>query len=309
MPSPEVIDWLLSGDVAVQYQATRDLLHRDAPELQARIATEGQGAALLAARGEDGHWGRGFYQPKWTSSHYTLLELKNLGLPRDNPEARETVELILTQEKAKDGGLNPSKTIAHSDPCVNGMALDYGCYFGADEGLLVSVIDYLLDQRLPDGGFNCRLRRSGARHSSLHTTLSTLEGFTEYGRCGYTHRADEIAESAADAVEFILRHRLYRSERTGEVINPEFTRLHHPPRWYYDILRALDGLRDAGVSHDARMDDALGVLRARRRPDGRWVANRGYGGITHVQPPRAGQPSRWVTLIALRVLAAYDSRS
>ena len=305
MPTPEVIDWLLSGDVAVQYQATRDLLDREVPELQARIATEGQGAALLAARGANGHWGRGFYQPKWTSSHYTLLELRGLELPRDNREAGESVELILTHEKGKDGGLNPSKTIRQSDVCVNGMALDYACYFGADPAQLESVVDFLLGQRMPDGGFNCRLNRSGARHSSLHTTICTIEGFTEYQRAGYTYRLDEIVASTSDAVEFCLRHRLYRSEHTGQVIDAEFTRLHHPPRWHYDILRALDAFRDARIPKDPRMDDALGVLRARQRPDGRWIANRGYPGLTHIRQGRAGQPSRWVTLIAARVLAAY----
>jgi hypothetical protein len=307
--APQVIEWLLSGDVAVQYQTARDLLRRDDPALQARIAEEGQGAALLAARGPGGHWGRGFYAPKWTSSHYTLLELRNLCLPPDHPAPRETVSLILTTEKGRDGGLNPSRAILHSDACINGMALNYASYFGADQGLLESIVDFLLAERMPDGGFNCRRNRSGAMHSSLHTTVSTLEGITEYGRAGYTYRLDELAAAAAASVEFLLLHRLYRSERTGRVIDPEFTRLHHPPRWHFDILRGLDALRDRQLPHDPRMDDALGVLRGRQRPDGRWVANRGYAGQTHIPSPRGGQPSRWVTLVAARVLAAYDGRS
>ena len=90
-------------------------------------------------------------------------------------------------------------------------------------------------------------------------------------------------------------------------MRPEFTRLHFPARWYFDILRCLDALRDAGVPFDARMQDALNVLAERRRPDGRWVVNRAYPGETHVPPPPAGQPDRWVTLIALRVLGRFDS--
>ena len=60
----------------------------------------------------------GFYQPKWTSSHYTLLELKNLGLSRRHPSARDTVALILETEKGQDGGLNPSSTVMQSDACA-----------------------------------------------------------------------------------------------------------------------------------------------------------------------------------------------
>jgi len=148
----EVVAWLLAEDVAVQFQARRDLLGRHDIALQERIGQEGAGAALLSARGLDGHWGRGFYQPKWTSSHYTLLELKNLGLSRDHALARETVALILREDKGRDGGLNPTKTVKVSDACVNGMALGYASYFGAPQEWLTSIVDFLLDQRLPTVG-------------------------------------------------------------------------------------------------------------------------------------------------------------
>lgn len=301
-----VLAWLLDGDVAVAYQATRDLLGRDDPALQARIATEGHGAALLAAQGPEGHWGRGFYQPKWTCSHYTLLELKNLGLHPTAPRPRQAVARILAEGTGPDGGLNPSGTVRASDVCINGMALGYAAYFGADTALLAGIVDFVLGQRMPDGGFNCRSNRSGARHSSVHSTTSVLEGVTEYLRRGHEHRARELETAAAGAVEFLLRHRLYRSERTGAPIHPELTRLHHPSRWYYDVLRGLDALRDAGVDRDPRMGDALDLLRRRRRPDGRWVVNRAYPGASHVPAPQAGRPDPWITLGALRVLARYD---
>jgi hypothetical protein len=301
-----VVRWLLEDDVAVAFQARRDLQGRYDGDLQARIGREGAGAVLLSARGPDGHWGRGFYQPKWTSSHYTLLELKNMGLGPDHPLARETVALILRDEKGTDGGLDPTETVRVSDACVNGMALGYASYFGAREQL-ASVVDFLLDQRMPDGGFNRRRNRSGARHSSMHTTVCVLEGVTAYARSGNTYRLPELLAARATAVEFLLRHRLYRSERTGQPIDPEFTRLHHPARWHFDVLRGLDALADAGVGRDPRMDDALALLATRRRPDGRWPANRSYPGATYLPPLPAGQPSPWVTLLALRVLRAYSA--
>jgi hypothetical protein len=302
-----VVAWLLEQDVAVRFQARRDLLGRYDADLQERIAHEGGGAALLSARGTRGHWGRGFYQPKWTSSHYALLELKNMGLSRDNPGARETVALILREEKGRDGGLNPAKTVMVSDACVNGMALGYASYFGEPETQLASIADFLLGQRLADGGFNCELNRSGARHSSMHTTVCVTEGITEYDRSGYRYRLAELLDARATSAEFLLRHRLYRSERSGQPIAAEFTRLHHPPRWHFDVLRGLDALADARVRPDPRMDDALDVLIRRRRPDGRWVANRAYPGATYLPPVRSGAPSPWITLIALRVLRSYTA--
>lgn len=296
--------WLLEGDVAVQFQTHRDLLgHRDG-YLQGRIAREGYGAALLSRCGRDGHWGGGFYQPKWTSTHYTLLELKNLGLNRDHPQPQRAVRLVLEGKKGRDGGLNPTKTVEHSDACVNGMALNYSTYFGAQEEHLQSVVDYLLRQRVPDGGFNCRFHRAEVTHSSVHTTVCVIEGITEYQRSGYRYRLPELRAARAEAAEFLLRHHLYRSERTGRPMDPEMTRLHHPARWRFDILRGLDALVDAAIAYDPRMDDAVQVLRARRRPDGRWPVNKAYPGLTHMPPPQPGQPCRWITLMALRVLDA-----
>ena len=298
----------MRGDVAVRFSAARDLLHRLDLRLQERIAREGDGAAaILAARGADGEWGRGFYQPKWTSSHYTLLELKGMGLSRNNGPARDAVALILRENIGRDGGLNPARTVEQSDACVNGMGLNYCAYFGADAGQLATIVDFLLDQRLPDGGFNCQLNRSGARHSSVHTSVSVIEGVTEYHRSGYEYRLEELLTARSAAIEFLLGHRLYRSRRTGRPMNAEFTRLHHPARWHFDILRGLDALADAATPYDRRMDDALTLLRDRCGDDGLWLANRPYPGATHVPPTRAGRPDRWVTLIATRVLNAYTA--
>lgn len=302
-----MLDWLLDGDVAVAYLTTRDLLGREDLQLQRRIPTEGIGAALLAARGPDGHWGRGFYQPKWTSSHYTLLQLREIGFPPLHPAARETVGLILATEKGQDGGVNPASRRDPSDACVSGMALNYASWFWAEPEDLRSVVDYLLRQRVADGGFNCRHHRAGdeVRHSSVHTTVCVIEGITTYLASRYAYRRDELEDARASSVEFLLRHRLFRSERTGAPIDPEFTRLHVPARWHFDILRGLDALAAARVPRDERMGDALAILRGRRCDDGRWVVNRAYPGATHVPNDPAGEPSRWVTLVAERVLLAY----
>ena len=134
MNEQQIIDWLLEGDVSVQYQVWRDLLGSDKIQLQNRIATEGWGAEILSKRNSDGHWGDRFYQPKWISTHYTLLDLRNLNLPSNNEMVNETLELVLQNNLADDGGiqLGPS-TAQHSDVCVNGMFLNYASYFETPE--------------------------------------------------------------------------------------------------------------------------------------------------------------------------------
>ena len=97
MDEHQIIKWLLKGDVAIQYQVHRDLLSRDKMDLQARIAQEGWGKQFLDNRKPNGHWGDGFYQPKWISNHYTLLDLRNLNLSPSNPIAQQVIEQTLNR--------------------------------------------------------------------------------------------------------------------------------------------------------------------------------------------------------------------
>lgn len=306
----DLLDWLLKGDVAIQYQVYRDLLQEERPDLQSRIATEGWGAGFLQARGTNGHWGRGYYQPKWISTHYTLLDLKNLYIVPDQPAIRESVALVLATCKAADGGVNPHTGASSvSDVCINGMILNVAAYFGSPEADLRSIVDFILEMQLPDGGFNCQLNRKGARHSSLHTTISIVEGIHEFAANGYNYRTAELQNKADQAAEFILQHRLFRSDRTGKLINKRFLLLSFPCRWYYDILRALDYFQSAGTPYDRRMQDALDILLQKQRKDKRWPVQGRHPGQTHFEMEKSGAPSRWNTLRALRVLEHFNSSS
>jgi hypothetical protein len=301
-----ILDWLLDGDVSIQYQVHRDLLNEELPDLQSRIAEEGWGARFLAKRLPNGHWGREFYQPKWTSTHYTLLDLKTIQIHPDYQAVLESVEIIAKENKGEDGGINPGKTIKESDVCVNGMFLNYACYFGIDQDHLISIVDFVLEQQLPDGGFNCRYNRQGARHSSMHSTISLLEGIWEYTRSGYKYRLSELEAASEAARIFLLMHRLFKSDRTGDIIHKNFLRLSFPGRWYYDILRALDYFQDAGIEWDDRMSDAIEVLISKRSADGCWPLQAKIPGKVHFDMEKAGKSSRWNTLRALRVLKQYD---
>jgi hypothetical protein len=306
-PDRGTLEWLAAGDVSIQYQVKRDLLGVDEKRLRARIATEGWGARLLRCRHPDGSWGRGFYQPKWTSSHYTLLDLKTLAIAPHNPLARESVHKIALEEKKADGGIGPGISLPVSDVCVNGMYLNYASYFREPQSELRSIVDFLLDQHMKDGGFNCMSNRSGAHHSSLHSSLSVLEGIHEYSANGYRYRRSELEHAAAASREFILQHRLFKSDHTGAVIRQDFLRFAFPPRYKYNVLKALDYFRAAGRPWDERMQDALAILLSKRGPEGRWPLPPPHPGQVHFTMEKPGQPSRWNTLLALRVLKTYPA--
>lgn len=303
----KIIDWLLDGDISIKYQVYRDLLGNDKKELQHRISKEGWGFDLLSNRKPNGHWGDRFYQPKWISTHYSLLDLRNLNIHPENKIIQETLDLILKDGKSKDGGipLGPS-TFEYSDVCVNAMFLNYASYFKTSEIELHSIVDCILNEILPDGGFNCRTTRSGAKHSSLHTTISVLEGLTEFQKVGHKYQFDKIKNAIESAREFILRHKLFLSDKTGEIINKDFLKLAYPCRWKYDILRALDYFQYSGIEWDDRMIAAINVLYKKRNTDGTWNMQSAHPGQVHFVMDITGKPSRLNTLRALRVLKHFD---
>jgi hypothetical protein len=302
-----MIDWLLDGDVSIQYLTKKYLLNAGPDELQGlrkRIALEGWGRKFLDARNKNGHWGVDFYLPKWISSHYTLLDLRYLEIEPVDP-IMETLALILQQSKAPDGSINESRRTQSGDLCVNGMFLNYAAFFGIPEIELKSVVDYILENQMPDGGFNCEVNSKNPTHSSMHTTISILEGIWEYLKAGHHYRANEFQKVKKDAEEFLLLHRLYKSSRTGQVIDKKWTMLSFPSRWRYDILRALVYFVDAGVPYDPRMDNALILLKSKQRKDGAWPVQAKHPGQVHFDMEKTGSYSRFNTLRALRVLKAY----
>lgn len=308
MDNQHLIDWLLKGDISIQYQVHRDLLGDNRKDLQARILEEGWGKKFLSKRKLNGHWGVSFYQPKWISTHYTLLDLRNLNPNPEHTLVKATIKMVLDDGKAEDGGipLGPS-TMKHSDICVNGMFLNYASYFRIDEKKLHSVVDSILNEVMPDGGYNCMSVRSGARHSSLHSTISVLEGLYEFQKTGSSYRVKEIQKARSDAQEFILIHKLFMSDKTGEVIKKEFLNMPYPCRWKYNVLRAMDYFQYANIPWDDRMDAAIKLILVKQNKDGRWNMNAAHPGEVHFVMEEAGKPSRWNTLRALRVLKYYSN--
>jgi Prenyltransferase and squalene oxidase repeat len=302
-----VTQWLLDGDPAIAWQTLRDLAgasERTVARARQRVGREGWGAQLLANQDARGTWAAGasseggLYSPKWISTTYTMLLLRDLGLSPESRRVRRACARLLDEGLQRDGGINYGWW-GVSETCITGMVLSILASFDHEDERLETVVDYLLTQQMADGGWNCR-RRAGATHASVHTTISVLEGLHSYERRG--RRLRQVREAQRAGREFLLAHRLFRSHRTGEIIKPDFLRLAFPPRWHYDILRALDHFQAVGAPGDERLSEAIDIIESRRRADGRWVLEHRYRGRVYFELERLGAPSRWNTLRALRVL-------
>jgi hypothetical protein len=306
------IRWLLDGDPAIRWQTLRDLAggpERVVERERDKVARTGWGARLLAKQDRAGTWAGGkssdggLYSPKWTSTTYTMLLLREFGLTANNRPTRKACRLLLDGGMQRDGGINYgvwAKWTRRSETCVTGMVLSLLTYFEYDDARLDTIVKHLLEQQMPDGGWNCR-RPDGATHASVHTTINVLEGLRQYELlAGREAQAARAAQQSGR--EFLLAHRLFRSHRTGEIIKPALLRFSFPPRWHYDVLRALDYFQSVNAPRDERLADAIDIVRSNRGADSRWPLQNRYPGKTYFELERVGAPSRWNTLRALRVL-------
>jgi hypothetical protein len=299
----DTIGWLLDSDPAIRWQAMRDLADASPEAIaaeRARVPREGVGAEILARQGSDGSWHRAD-APDWLPTLFTMIFLRASGADRADPAVDSAVARLEAGFRWDEAFGKKPFFEGEVEPCINGGTLALGAYFGRPTEKLAQR---LIGEQLEDGGWNCEAPKSV--RSSFHTTICVLEGLLEYERAvGY---APEIAAARRRGEEYLLERGLFRRRSSGEVANAAFLNFAFPPRYHYDILRALDYLRHAGVAPDARVTDALRVVESRRQGDGRWLLDRSHDeALAFKFGESVGEASRWNTLRALRVLRWFES--
>src|SRR5882762_2288140 len=298
-----VIRWLLDSDPSIRWQVMRDLIGASAEEVaaeRARVATEGAGAWLLALQGADGRWGGAAWNRGWNSTMHVLMLLRDMGLDPTSNQARRAVGLV--RDRVTWKGCGPRECDGNPffagevEPCINGQVGVVGAYFGQD---VRGIVDRLLAEQLPDGGWNCEAE-NGSTRSSFNTTICVLEALLEHERAGVG--SPEVTEARLRGQEYLLDRRLFRRRSTGEVINAAWTRFAFPTWWHYDVLRGLEYLRSAGVAPDERVAEAIELVASKPDGHGRWPLETRHPGRMPVETDEGeGRPSRWNSLRALRV--------
>lgn len=315
-PEPSIIDWLLDSDPAIRWQVLRDLI--DAPEEEiaqerARIANEGIGSRILALQRTDGTWSGAAWNPGLNSTMHALTLLRELGLDPLSEVANHALKLV--RDKVTWEGCGPEECDQNSyftgeiEPCINGQVAASGAYFYQN---VQGIIDRLLNEQLSDGGWNCDAE-IGSTRSSFNTTICVLEALLEYEIANEGN--EEVKNARLRGQEYLLDRQLFRSKSTGKVIEHDrkggapWSSFAFPTWWHYDILRGLDYLRKADVTPDERVNDAIELVVSKRNPDGRWNLEIQFPGEMLVElNDGVGQPNRWITLRALRVLDWYQTK-
>ena len=317
---PALLNWMLDSDPALKWQVERDLAGAPSERWEAtraRIRTEGFGAQLLSRQDPDGQWAGGAYFPAdfdfngpeaaegagqpYTATTWSLNALREWGL--DPAALAGTAEKLAANSRWEYEDL--PYWDGEVDCCINAFTLSNGAWLGAD---VAGITQWFVEHQLPDGGWNCEWVE-GSQRSSVHSTINSLKGLLYYEAA--TGASDELLAARQGGEEYLLDRRLLYRLTTGEPVAPWVTRLAYPFRWFYSGLHALDYFRAAalqdGAAPDPRLADAIRQLRNARQPDGTWLQEyRPPGRVWFEIDAPPGEPSKWLTFHATRVLDWWD---
>jgi hypothetical protein len=228
---------------------------------------------LLIDQKEDG---RIPYHPydKWFGAHWVLSILADLGCPTGNeflkPLLDQCYEWLLSKQHQDSIRIINGRTRRCASQ--EGNCIYYSMALGLADDRTEELVARLIKWQWEDGGWNCD-KRPEASNSSFNESLIPLRGLAWYTKKIGDPKAKQSMNQAAEV--FLKRH-LYKRIRDNQVIDQNFTKLHYPNYWHYDILFALKVMAEAGYIMDSRCKAALDLLESKRLPDGGFPAEDKY---------------------------------
>ncbi len=312
----QTVEWLLKNESrAIRYWTLRDIMGKSDqdPEVVAarnKIASWGPVAECLREQNPQGYWGdaEDVYWPKWRATVWSLILLGEMGIPGSNPSIKKACEYFLTimdqQDRTWPTPKYPDDDLrgwrAVWEPCVTGNMARTLVEFGFEHDHRVrEMFEWLVKNQREDGGWNCetedyRPGNEAVHHSSFMSTIEPLWAFSALDPRKWLSGGDEAVERAA---EFMLIHKLFKSDRTGKVIRQEWTDLHFPLFYFYDILHGLRVVTKLGYGDDERTKDARELLLSKRLADGTWPMEASYVRALRRNLVKDEKTGRWHSIV------------
>jgi len=307
---------LNSSEPSIRYKTLVHLSGRQADAarlnaMQEAIRDSQRVQTLLAERDARGEIPRHPYA-KWRGAHWVLNCLAEIGYP---PGDRTLMPLLEQVYRWLLGSqhLRGIKTIAgRTRRCASqeGNAVYYALTLGLEDERTEILVKRLIQWQWPDGGWNCD-KNPAAVNSSFHESLIPMRALALFGRRLGDSQALQAAERAA---EIFLKRELFKRQKDGAVIHPDFVLLHYPYYWRYNILSALIAMGEMDMLSDPRCASGIELLQAKRLPEGGFPAEKKYyrvstsaqSGASAVDwgPTSPHKMNEFVTVDALRALEA-----
>jgi len=323
------VPWLLENDrtqPAIRYYTLRDILGRDENDKEVKAAK----AAIMASGPVpvilEGYWDKpGFsFRPKYRRTEYTLINMAQLGADGADPRIRANCEILLSRYIDSNGGLSFTGTPSDFNHCTAGIMgaalIDFGWL---DDQRLQTAMEWLTqtitgegvadasDRDISKGGYKSRKSAPSfvcSANGNLPCAWGAIKAMLALSKVPPARRTRNMHEAIKLGVDFLLSH-------DPAVADYPFGRGNKPSsRWFTffyplgtsaDVLQNLEVLAALGQAQNPRLANALALVISKQNQQGRWLLEHTYVDIQE----KKGQPSKWVTLRALRVLkAAYPKK-
>lgn len=306
----QAVAWLLKNEnPGIRYWTLKDILGRSESDAEVvaalnGITSRGPVAEYLREQHPMGYWGDGedVYWPKWRATVWALMLLAEIGVPGTHSSIKKGGEYFLRVMDEQDRSWPPPKYTGEDlrgwrsvwEPCVTGNMARTLTEFGFENDPRVrEMFDWLVKNQRGDGGWNCETeKRNGGEvhHSSFMSTIEPLWAFSSLNRQKWPRGGREAVERG---IEFLLIHHLFKSDNSGKVIRQEWTQLHFPLFYFYDILHGLRVVNALGYGADERTGDAKELLLSKRSPDGTWPMEATYLRALRRNFVKDGSPAQW----------------
>ncbi|MBI2850297.1 MAG: nitrogen fixation protein NifH, partial [Chloroflexi bacterium] len=335
------VPWLLENDKtqpAIRYYALRDVLGRgendsEVKAAKAAIMASGPVPVILAAQQPEGYWDKGISGPIFRGTQSSLVLLAQLGADGADPRVRAGCEFLLSRYIASNGALSWSgrpSSVAHCGTGILGAALiDFGWL---DDERLQTAMEWLAQTITGEGvadassrNTNKRYYKSGnsgplflcASNNNMSCAWGAIKSMLAFSKIPPAQRTRTMEEAIEQGVEFLLSYdpavadypfdnQTWLGQRGGTKPSTNWFKFGYPIGYIADVLQNLEALAALGQIGNPKLANALALVVSKQNQQGRWLLEHAYNGKSWVDIEKKGQPSKWVTLRALRVLkAAY----
>jgi len=318
-------EWLLEkNNPSVRYFTLRDILEKPESDSEFKVAKQdimktGVVPAILTKQKKEGYWDEPerFYTAKYKGTVWQLMILAELGADGNDDRIRKACELILSfsqdlesggfahSPSAKKGGGRHSEVI----PCLTGNMVWSLIRLGyLEDPRLQQGIKWITNyQRFDDGIHEVpkgwpydRLKAACLGKHTCH--MGAVKALKALAEIPEKKRSAAMKQTIEKGAEYLLLHHVFKSSHdVSHVPKPGWLKFGFPLMYQTDALEILGILTHLGYK-DKRMQEAIDIVVSKQDNEGRWILENTFNGRYQVNIEKKGEPSKWITLNALRTL-------
>jgi hypothetical protein len=288
------LPWLLDPvNPSVRFWTLIDILDRPVSNSEVRnaraaITQQPLVKKLFTLQHSEGYWGDDKTKPYTAQGAVAALTLLHmLGAAPDKRTAAGCDSFLKFCQHESGGFSLMKKLLSGIFPCTTGEHLPFLVYFGfGDDPRVQAAFTFLIEDMSNDDALDCGRYQ---HRDCLWGAIAALNGLAALPTNMRSSQSKRVVKRLVNA--------LLDAKFDFEGEHKRWLTFGVPRAW--DLLSALKALAAHGYDHDSRVAPLLKLILNYQDDHGRWMC----GSVSRTWPiEKRNQPSKWITLDALRVL-------